>query len=188
MEAIVFVIVLAALGLLAARFGADSRDGLVSEEHHLAAHGVTWPERLDARHLTSDVPVRYASRGPEPDRPTPFRAGGAVPISAAPGSPHRFPTLVTIERASGDAAGAFSASAHAARLEQRAQDLVDALWSDTVWVTGLVSETALRRVRDALEREKIALERAMTVLSPPLPFVADADARASATAPPVRVA
>jgi hypothetical protein len=44
MEAIGFVVALAILGLLAARFGRDSRQGLRSKEHELAAYGVTWAD------------------------------------------------------------------------------------------------------------------------------------------------
>ena len=58
-----------------------------------------------------------------------------------------------------------------ARLEQQAPDLIEAFWSDTVWLTGLVSEAALHRVQDALRREWVAPGDALMVPSAPVPFV-----------------
>jgi hypothetical protein len=42
------IVILAALGFAAARWGADSRDTLHSAEQDLAAHGVTWSGRPSA--------------------------------------------------------------------------------------------------------------------------------------------
>jgi hypothetical protein len=42
MEALAILGLLCALGVLAARWGVDSRDSLTSEEEELAALGVTW--------------------------------------------------------------------------------------------------------------------------------------------------
>jgi hypothetical protein len=42
MEIMIAVALLVGLGLLAARFGADSRDGPRADEERLAASGVTW--------------------------------------------------------------------------------------------------------------------------------------------------
>ncbi len=42
MELIVAVVILAILGILAQRFGYDSRDGMHSQEHGLSRLGVQW--------------------------------------------------------------------------------------------------------------------------------------------------
>ncbi len=84
---------------------------------------------------------------------------------------HRFPTLAFIERAGNDDTEAFTASPHAAHLERRARELAESFWSETVWFTGLVSEAAYLRVRDALHRERVALGDVVTVLSAPVPIV-----------------
>jgi hypothetical protein len=42
MELLVIVVALCVLGLLAAHFGYDSRDGLRSREEEAAAAGMTW--------------------------------------------------------------------------------------------------------------------------------------------------
>ena len=82
----------------------------------------------------------------------------------------QYPMLAFIERGVDDGAAAFTTSPHAARLEQRARDLVEAFWSDTVWLTGLVSEAAFHRVQDALQRERVALDDGVMVPSAPVPF------------------
>ncbi len=73
--------------------------------------------------------------------------------------PH-FPTLALIDRALGNPSHPFGSSLAAAALEREARILADDYWSDTVWATGIVSETALLRVRDELERRRAALEAA----------------------------
>ena len=42
MEALIVVVALISLGMLAMRFGADSRPSIQSEEHRLAAGGMVW--------------------------------------------------------------------------------------------------------------------------------------------------
>ncbi len=78
MEAIVAVALLAVVGLLAVRFGADSRDRLVSNERVLAAHGMTWVELVDGPPLARDLPA--AGRDPEagPTLPHPLGSVDAV--------------------------------------------------------------------------------------------------------------
>ncbi len=71
--------------------------------------------------------------------------------------PH-YPTLALIDHALGNRSHPFSASLDAATLELDARVLAADYWSDTVWVTGIISETALRRVRNELERRRTALE------------------------------
>ncbi len=44
MEMLIAIALLAAVALLAARFGHDSRDSLESKEWNLAAHGMTWSD------------------------------------------------------------------------------------------------------------------------------------------------
>jgi hypothetical protein len=46
MELLVIVLALCVLGLLAARYGCDSRAGLRSHEEEYAATGVTWDPSL----------------------------------------------------------------------------------------------------------------------------------------------
>jgi hypothetical protein len=66
----------------------------------------------------------------------------------------RFPILEFIDQSLSDGQSAFAASANAAQLEQSAQVLTVRYWSDSVWITGLVSAAAFRSVCDALERER----------------------------------
>src|SRR5215207_9937677 len=120
MELIGFVVALAVLGILAARFGQDSRDGLRSEESVLATWGVSSCD-LD----------------PEPPGAT-----------SALGEP--YPTLAFIERAIGGAGSVLTGSPHAPALEARARELTRECWSDSVWTTGAVSEAAFRRVLSEL--------------------------------------
>ena len=62
MEAIVAVALLAVVGVLAVRFGADSRDGLGSKDRELATHGVTWAERVGGGAPARDLPAASAGR------------------------------------------------------------------------------------------------------------------------------
>ena len=185
MEAIVSVIVVASLGLLAVRFGADSRDGLASTGRQLAAQRVTWAERVADLHSARDASVALAVGDSGPTEPATMNK---TRPGEEPRMPHRYPTLTFIERGSRNGSGSFASSAHAAHLEQRARLLVDELWSETVWATGLVSDSAFHRVHDALERERIALDRAVTVLPARLPFIAVPITPDDGVDPPARVA
>ncbi len=95
MDVIVFVAALVALGALALRFGQDSREGIRSQEHELAARGVTW----------NDL---------EPDRDGP--ASGPATPSVRPA----YPTLAFIEEGLGDSAGSHTAFPDAGRIEPAA--------------------------------------------------------------------
>jgi hypothetical protein len=61
MEALAVVFGFAVLGLLALRFGADSREGLRSHEQELAARGMTWSDlaadRQAPAHQTESLPT-----------------------------------------------------------------------------------------------------------------------------------
>jgi hypothetical protein len=132
MEAIGFVMAIVAPGVLALRFGQDSRDGFRSKEHELAADGATW------RDLTRDRSTTAA--------PFAVPAAGDEPPGERPVGTERYPTLVFIERALGPAARALTTAPDARALEVRARELVAEHWSDSVWTTGIVSEAAFRRV------------------------------------------
>ncbi len=79
MELIAAVVILAILGILAQRFGYDSRDGMHSQEHDLSRIGMRW----DATHERMQHPLPV-------DTPRPLDhvvAGFAVrdqPIAAPP--------------------------------------------------------------------------------------------------------
>lgn len=55
MELIVFVLLLVTLGILAALFGHDSRDGFPSEEQTLASFGMTWPRPSPDQELAMEI-------------------------------------------------------------------------------------------------------------------------------------
>ena len=82
MEAIVAVAVLAVVGVLAVRFGADSRDGLGSKDRELATNGVTWAERVGGGASAGELPA--ASAGPAAGRPL---AGPQRRVDAILGGP-----------------------------------------------------------------------------------------------------
>ncbi len=74
-----------------------------------------------------------------------------------------YPTLLLIDRALGDPPRPFSTADDRAALERHARKLVSDYWSDTAWLTGMVSTSALHRVRDDLERRRAALEQARQI-------------------------
>ncbi len=69
----------------------------------------------------------------------------------------QYPTLALIDHALGNPLHPFGESPDAPVLEHEARILAADYWSDTVWVTGIVAEAALHRVRDELERRRTAL-------------------------------
>ena len=159
MEAVAFVLGVVVLGVLALRFGQDSREGLRSKEHELASHGVSWAD------LAAD------REAPVCPRPTPY------------------PTLAFIERGLGVADGALTLAPDPERMEVQARSLTREYWSDAVWTTGVVPEAAFRRVLAVLapallDTLLLTVERPSTVAEPVVPTqtAPAADARASAPA------
>jgi hypothetical protein len=127
-EAIAFVVALAALAALAHRFGQDSRACIRSKEQEFASYGMTWADL--AQELGTPRPSATAAPVPR-----------EVPVAA-----QQYPTLALIERALGGSSRALAAASDADRLEARARELVAEYWSDAAWTIGLVPEAAFRRV------------------------------------------
>ncbi len=75
MEMLIAIALLAAVALLASRFGHDSRDGFESKERNLASYGMTWD---DIHPATATHESRPASRVVEPDQILP------VPLESKP--------------------------------------------------------------------------------------------------------
>ena len=71
----------------------------------------------------------------------------------------QYPLLTLIDRARGDGTAAFASHPDAWRLERRARALVEEYWSDTFWITGIVSAGAFRRVCDELEAAMMLPDR-----------------------------
>ncbi|MBA2277068.1 MAG: hypothetical protein H0W06_04830 [Chloroflexia bacterium] len=156
MEAIAAIMILVALGALALRFGHDSRDTPHSAEHRFAARGVTWTNTYALRADRSAIPasqptgsvIVLAAGEAEWDRPL------VASVDAVTESPRR-PTLEFIDRGLPASATPFRGAANADLLELHARALVAAYWSETTWLTGLVSATAFQRVVDELDRLRI---------------------------------
>jgi hypothetical protein len=55
MELLIALGAFIALGMLAMRFGQDTRDGIVSEEERLSRYGFTWAPMTEPRQVTSRV-------------------------------------------------------------------------------------------------------------------------------------
>ena len=77
----------------------------------------------------------------------------------------QYPMLTLIDRARGDARPTFAQDPDARRLERRARELVEEFWSDTIWVTGIVSAAALRLVCAELEVARALPSRAEPTLA-----------------------
>lgn len=73
---------------------------------------------------------------------------------------HHYPTLYLIDHAEGLPPTRFAEDPAAPCLERRACRLIAEYWSDSVWLTGKVSEVALSIVQEILERERRALSEA----------------------------
>lgn len=82
--------------------------------------------------------------------------------------PHEYPTLSLIDRAGGFPRTRLTADPNAPRLERRARELLAECWTDTAWLTGMVSEVALCIAREILECEKTALSPRQSAPSRPL--------------------
>jgi hypothetical protein len=138
MVEIIVLAVLAALTVLALRFGADSRPAVESHEHTLARHGMMWDG------------VR---------RP----AAPSVRIFTAPAPGEPYPTLRAIDAARGDVPP-LATDPNAAALEPRARELTAEYWSEHAWLTGLVPHRAFELVAAALEKKRAVPQDNVTVL------------------------
>ncbi len=165
MEAIAAIMILVALGALALRFGHDSRDTPHSAEHSFAARGVNWSSTSAPRADRSASPasqptgsvIVLAAGAEERDRPL------VASVDTVMASPRR-PTLEFIDRGLPASATPFRGAANADVLERHARALVAAYWSESVWLTGLVSATAFQRVVDELEGLRIGQATEDTVV------------------------
>jgi hypothetical protein len=63
----------------------------------------------------------------------------------------------------------------AKQLEQRARQLADAYWSETVWLTGQVPAAAFRAVCSVLEQESLIEPEAVTLIVAPVKSGAGGD-------------
>lgn len=152
MEAIIPLVALFSLGLLAIRFGADSRPAIRSDEHRLADAGVMWPSEPIA---TSAAP---ASR---PDTPQVRHVlWTSAPTARRRSSVPTFPTLEALDRAREPGSDPFATDPNAARLEGRARQLTDEHWSEWVWLIGRVDQARFDLVCNALDHERHVLRDA----------------------------
>lgn len=150
MEALIVIVALISLGMLAVRFGADSRTSIQSEEHRLAAGGMVW----DA--MVRPAPVAD-SQAASTTVAEPMRAqvvwGPA--LATSPGSASSpVPTLVAIDLARGSDQPAFATDPNAALLEVHARQVIDRSWSERVWITGLIDEARFNDLCNQLDRER----------------------------------
>lgn len=148
MEALIPVVALVTLGLLAHRFGADSRPAIRSEEDRLAATGMIWESAAG-----TPTPALSNPAGPavKADPVVSHLVWTPVP-AGSPASP--FPTLHALDRARDPGRAPFATDPDAAFLEQRARHLIDRHWSERVWLTGFVDRARFERLCDTLERER----------------------------------
>ena len=152
---VVSVLVPSIMAMLALRYGADSRPPYRSSEHALALGGMSWDDTAAPTPMIINEPrIRLVS----------------IDHAIA------YPTLARIDGARDSNTVPFASDPQAARLEDRARELADAYWSDSVWLTGLVPATAFRKVCDALERERLAENR--LVVLPVEPVMTELGARA----------
>ena len=82
----------------------------------------------------------------------------------------QFPTLEAIDlaRGRGPDREPFATSEDAQFLEQRARELIDRYWSETAWLTGLVSRTRFDTVCGILEHARqVARESKVPVMVAP---------------------
>jgi hypothetical protein len=155
-EALIALVALVSLGLLAMRFGVDSRPALRSDEHRLALTGMEW----DA----STAPGESAAVTPPnrvPDDPPIRLLIWSPALTARSGSTSTpFPVLQAIDRAREPGQPAFTTDPNAELLEQRARQLADQHWNEFTWLTGRIEQSRFDLVCEALERDRRALQRA----------------------------
>ncbi|HYI26136.1 MAG TPA: hypothetical protein VD767_12065 [Thermomicrobiales bacterium] len=158
MEALIPVVALVAVGLLALRFGADSRPTVRSAEHRLAATGMTW----DVETRPASISAKAVAPVARADPVISHLAWTPVP-PANPASP--YPTLRALDRARDPGESPFATDPDAAFLEQRARHLIDQHWSERVWLTGFVDCARFERLCGTLERERQDRQKARRLIA-----------------------
>ena len=160
MEALIALVALVSLGLLAMRFGVDSRPALRSDEHRLALTGMEWdPSTTPGESAAVTPPNRV------PDDPPVRLLIWSPALPARSGSTSTpFPVLHAIDRARETGQPVFTTDPNADLLEQRARQLADQHWSEFTWLTGRIDQSRFNMVCDALERDRHALQRAGEVI------------------------
>lgn len=149
MEALIPIVVLVLVGLLALRFGADSRPTIHSAEHRLAATGMVWEAETHPTGPTVDTAAMSLASDQSPVR---------VLVRSAPSrnQPSAYPTLHALDGARGPGHRAFATDPDAAALEDRARLPIDRHWSEHVWLTGLIDQARLDLVCTVLEHDRQA--------------------------------
>ena len=148
MELALPVLALIAIGLLAPRFGADSRPGIASTGHDLA-----W---TDPDPNPTPAPRSTISRA----RRT-YLTGAGIPVRSPSGiapepstASDAYPLLGALDRAAGLGAAPLARDRCAARLERAARALTDQRRSENVWLTGMVDQKRFDAVRSVLDRQR----------------------------------
>ena len=150
MELLVPLVAVISLGLLAIRFGVDSRPGIRSHEHDLVDSGMF-------RDASSQPAVMTRTAAAAADGPAIKQLVWAQTLPAQSGSPSSpYPMLRALDLARDPGQPAFATDPNAALLETRARQLTDLYWSELAWLTGLIDKAQFDAVCDALERERLA--------------------------------
>jgi len=160
MEALIVVVALISLGLLAMRFGADSRPSIQSDEYRLAMRGMVWDDTSRPAPVTGPRPTATIAGEPAVAQVV-WRPTLAAPVEGAT-SP--FPILAMIDLAKGTDRPAFATDPNAALLERHARDVIDQSWSDLFWFTGLVDQARFSSLCDRLEQERESLRQVNVVV------------------------
>lgn len=158
METLVALAAILCLGVLAIRFGADSRPRLRSHEHRLADSGMAWDplSRPTVPPTAISPPAHMAADGPV--------IGALEPGTTSGAGSTAFPTLQAIDLARDPGQPAFATDPNAAQLEQRARHLTSQHWSEFAWLTGAIDKARFDAVCDALERERLAKDIEVFIL------------------------
>ena len=148
MEALIIVGVLIFLGMLAMRFGADSRPSIQSEEHRLAVGNMVWDAM--SRPVADPQPASNIT-----DQAMTTQVVWVLPLGvSAADAASPFPTLAAIDLARGPDQPAFATGPNAALLEELARQVIDQSWSERVWLTGLVDEARFNELCNQLDHER----------------------------------
>ena len=79
MEIVLLLVGLCVLGILANHFGADSRPGITSSEHFMAAHGLVWNgSPIEVRHWPAPQPANGVVTRPAAAHPLRHRLAAAL--------------------------------------------------------------------------------------------------------------